>query len=321
MVIFYVIFAIIIIVLISGYFLLKSKINIYYPTRKDACAIMSSPTYLSQLNNNDIIARELNNTNLKDVYCDNVLSISMSERRALVWIITLLQLRLGNISMLNDWSFIKINKKIENGLPHTRSNVIILPNIIFKQLLKYHNNKLENKALVTIGGLLIHEKTHVLQKQHPKLFYDLYVNYWNFIKANRIIGDKLFRKQIRTNPDGLDVSWIFHQNHQYIWIVSLFNGNHNLHQVEYVGIYVNPINLEEKIFKIINPTKKIDLMKIPEFSNFFVGINSNYYHPNELSAEIFTQYYLNSMKLDSINMKSPAIIKFLEWHRVNNLKN
>lgn len=77
------------------------------------------------------------------------------------------------------------NNTYEDGLPHTRGNVIIMP-------LKLFNNNNINSIVET----LIHEKVHIYQKRFPNETKQ-YLNNHNFKKIKTIeVGDN-----IRANPD------------------------------------------------------------------------------------------------------------------------
>ena len=71
------------------------------------------------------------------------------------------------------------------------------------------------------------------------LFDDLYINYWNFIKVNKIYNAKKYYKLSRYNPDGTNLNWIYHNNQNYIWLLATYhNGAENISHVDYVGIYL-----------------------------------------------------------------------------------
>lgn len=73
------------------------------------------------------------------------------------------------------------DKKYENGLPHTRKDVIIVS-----------NKEIESKTLEETCKLLIHEKTHVYQKVYEKEFSRYLEN--DYTK-------KKVRKETPSNPD------------------------------------------------------------------------------------------------------------------------
>jgi len=97
-------------------------------------------------------------------------------------------------------------KLYENGLPHTRNNIII---ISYDNI----NNYSEKKLIKT----LIHEKIHLYQKKYISDI-DIYLKKNNFIKLKK--RDK--NDNIRANPD-LD-NWIYMDNNKNIYN-AIYNNN------------------------------------------------------------------------------------------------
>jgi hypothetical protein len=79
--------------------------------------------------------------------------------------------------------------KYENGLPHTRGDIIILP--------KYTNDKDD-----FLTKLLIHEKIHIYQRFYPNLS-EKFIKYHGFKKYKKVEDTD----KIRANPDIDD--WIY----------------------------------------------------------------------------------------------------------------
>jgi hypothetical protein len=92
-----------------------------------------------------------------------------------------------------------IGKLYENGLPHTREDVIILS--------KEHINNYSNLKL---SKTLLHEKVHIYQKFFKKDI-EKYIHKNNFIK----IKEKSLDDNIRANPD-LD-NWIYKDSNNLIY--------------------------------------------------------------------------------------------------------
>ena len=134
----------------------------------DACKIMTDPKYLSLFNRTDILARKLASRDLKRIYCDNIIPISLEDKRSVIWLINILREKFSD-KFFKYWKFIKINRKIENGLPHTRQDLIVLPEQVYDNLNTYKRDNLVDKSVHDIGGLFIHEKVHILQKKYPLL--------------------------------------------------------------------------------------------------------------------------------------------------------
>jgi len=82
-------------------------------------------------------------------------------------------------------------KYYENGLPHTRSDIIVLPNV-----------KINTYTEERLIKLLIHEKIHLYQKLYPA-DVEIYINENNYTR----IKEREEPDNIRANPD-LD-NWIY----------------------------------------------------------------------------------------------------------------
>ncbi len=148
-----------------------------------------------------------------------------------------------------------------------------------------------------IGKVLVHEKIHILQRLHPEMFHNLYTNYWNFKKVDKIINLELFLPIIRNNPDVDKNNYLFRiSKDEYILPTCIYNINkkvNNLEDVLYIGIYVKEVSGEGLIYKIDDEPRYELLNKIEKYYNYF-KLDNNNYHANELSAEMIAQrYYKN----------------------------
>jgi hypothetical protein len=107
----------------------------------------------------------------------------------------------GIKSCKTQWKFGCVSGKLyEGGLPHTRYDLIILPEYV---VTNYNDTELSK--------LILHEKIHVYQKMYPKDIHK-YTQYHHFYK-------KIRRNEVhdaRANPD-LD-EWIYNDsnNHSYM---------------------------------------------------------------------------------------------------------
>ena len=294
-------------VYILGLILILLILIVYekYYRKKSMCKLLSDSYYFNKFNEKDYVIRNITKNNGKDVYCSNYSYLNLYEKNKIKNIINKIEKSTNIANFFAGYKIIKINKKIELGLPHTRNDVILLPNHIFNDLDNFRS----------IGNLLIHEQTHIHQKRIPSVFNDLYINYWNFKKANNIIGKDRFLNNVRTNPDGLDTLWVFNKNGKYIWLLSLYKKNLSFFDVNYVGIYLE--NKNNGVYSIPkNPTIS-NILDIDVFTNFFVDVQHNIYHPNEICAEVFSQYYFNLMEKNNIDVSKPYLRMFLKWYERN----
>jgi len=94
------------------------------------------------------------------------------------------------------WKFIITNtKQIDEGLPHTRYDTIVL-------------NQNQINSSLNFVDTLIHEQLHVYQKLYPKKF-DLYLQKNNFVKSIKYTDSEIL---YRSNPDTDD--WIYSKSNK-----------------------------------------------------------------------------------------------------------
>ena len=126
----------------------------------------------------------------------------------------------GNKAKELPWKIGSIKGKLyENGLPHTRGNIIILSK---KDINEYTESKLTNT--------LIHEKVHIYQKVY-KSDVEKYLNEYNF----SIVKERDEFDNIRSNPDLNNI--IYKDN------------NNNIYKATYEN---NPKSIEDIVYSPIN---------------------------------------------------------------------
>ena len=175
---------------------------------------------------------------------------------------------------------------LENSMPHTHDNVVIINEFLFNDF-----------SMTTF----IHELTHVHQRKKLFEFNDLYEK-WGFIYYKRgvhtIKGLERNLALTRNNPDANDFNWIWKNNNKYYWISAIFvlqNGDGekflNLTNAEYLA-YELEIDKNSNLY-YLNKIP-INLSKFKEFTSFF-QISNNHYHPNEIAAQYAEYYYEDSL--------------------------
>ena len=164
--------------------------------------IKDSDNYFKNFSNSDFKVRKVNNIN---EYYQNIKlacsDINKSTEKFLNKCITVANEKLTNYNCVGfdgakcanlEWKIGIVKDKLyEEGFPHTRHNVIILP-----------SSSLNNKE--SLINTLIHEKIHVYQKMYPK-------DIEQYLQANGFTKYKLRNSfnniNIRSNPD-MD-EWIY----------------------------------------------------------------------------------------------------------------
>ena len=191
------------------------------------------------------------------------------------------------------WRFIKVIN-IESNLPHTRDDCIVLPHWFMIKLVDYKTDKDIKSAIEDCGLTLIHEQTHIYQRLNRSIFNNLYKNYWNFENPNNINNLHLLDIN-RTNPDGLDIKWLYKKfNNRYVMPIAIYS--------DYAKDLTDTYNILIEIIKINNVFQFTDRhfkMKNNDEYNIFFG-NRNNYHPNEISALYFTEYFRECNNLGNV---------------------
>ena len=281
--------------------ILRDNADVKFLEKHETCQLFYNNDYINNLTFLDLKLRKINSNPLKS-YCDHSLDFTGKEKNNIINLIFKMNQKIKS-NFTKKWKFAKVDNFVENGYPHTHKDTIILPKVIISNLDNSNNYK-------NMCSLFIHEKTHIYQRIYENSFKDLFINYWNFIEVKNIKNLDKILPLIRSNPDGLEIKWLFHFDNNFILPVSLYNNIYSIKNVDYLGIYVIKKGDE---FIIPNNYKKQPLKSIKAFRNFFKNVENNIYHPNELSAEVFSFYYLNKLGLSS-SLNSPCMKAFSEWY-------
>lgn len=290
-------------------FTINKELNIKFVNPSEACEIFKKTNdfqkYIKSFRPYEKKIKNCENYNLcNKSYCKNFLKFSSNEKNYITIVIQLLSQKLyllyPKLDYVN-WKLIKSNHNIEDGMPFTLGRYIIIPqNIIRRSFLKYIKSGLHN-SLKLIGNILVHEQFHINQRYNQKIFNDFYKKYWNFTYVPQLNIKPEIDKKIRTNPDGMDVKWIYKDK---LLVLSLLK-NSSLSSVD-INKYLIEKDKNNK-YSIIKQTEDEF-----EYNDFFCNINFPY-HPNEISAYLFSDIIMASMNLESINLNCKSLQRFIIW--------
>jgi hypothetical protein len=246
-------------------------------------------------------------------YCNNILEFTGDEKDSISKLVKKLssKMRIHYPKFRhNNWRFIKITDKLEDGLPHTRSDCIILPQSCLNRLIKYQKNGQDKLEMIDVGGTLIHEKTHILQRYFPETFEKLYKDIWPFHKANNIYGVDKDNPQL-SNPDALDEIWIYKGNKEWILPRATLHPKNKFQGNSYdIGIKLKRIGNGDFV-KI--DEKPIRLDSVKDYDSKFCNIQRNN-HPNEISATSISKIALHEMKYKNLSDSKLECLKpFKKW--------
>ena len=125
----------------------------------------------------------------------------------------------GNKSLTIPWKLGIVNGKLyENGLPHTRNDIIILS-----------KGKLNSYNIESLTNTLIHEKVHIYQKIYKNDILK-YLSENNFKRVKKRSEDD----NTRSNPD-LD-NWIYQDSSEKLYKAIYNNNPNSIEDIEYYPI-------------------------------------------------------------------------------------
>ena len=284
------------------------KITIKYLNSKDASKlVIKDSEYLKGMNQANLSARGCNSIDeLYNKYLDAFDDITPEEKKTIDKFILNLVIEIqhsnnANININNDsyynyvtkWlntiNIAKAKSWLESGMPHTLDTTIVMDADWFIKPRK---------------KTLIHEITHIHQRQYPIDFEDLYPLLGYYYNPVDIKGLESIYTLNRNNPDGMDKYWIWKSNINtitYWWIGAIFTTAipTSLSNVNLLALKLDKDKDEDGIFYYLkqNPTQ---LSKLKDFVSFF-GENQNNYHPNEMTAKFAEWYLVETLKDNNIN--------------------
>lgn len=314
-------FIIIILILIFYYIILNYKhkesftFNISFVDKKNSATYFNNNIYLTELTKYDYIARGLENVdNIEEYYYENIMEFSNEDKQSIRWIVDEMLKRIPEKYqfMLNNITICKLQNSIEMGFPHTHRDCIFISEKNIDKLNKYYIESNVIDAIKYIGITLIHEQVHILQREIPFKFKNLYENYWNFVYNSREIVDlDNYKKYNMSNPDGFDISWLLKLGDDTILCMAVYKKDEiRLDNVDYIGIFLQK-NKSDDDKLLISKVELLDNISI--FKDYF-NISINHYHPNEISAELISNYYGYLMGVIKMDLTSPAIKKLILWY-------
>lgn len=219
----------------------------------------------------------------KEAYINEIKEVNSKEQKSMTKLYNYIlsqadEINIKNIIVAADIKFAKFTHKLEGNMPHTHKNIIMIPEYMYDYISKYPTLDSYKKH----GGTILHEICHVLQRCHPSEFKNLYAT-WNFHKYDlrKIDNFKEIIERIRANPDGMDNDWIWKYEKVYV-LLAVFREN---------AISLNDVDYN---YFIIDNSTVLRVGAILDDKNFnrFFKIENNIYHPNEISAEYFSMYFM-----------------------------
>jgi hypothetical protein len=185
-----------------------------------------------------------------------------------------------------------VSNKVEGGLDHTRGNHVVLTQATISDL-AVAAKKLGDQNAAAACGLLAHEQMHVMQRKDPAAFAALYAS-WGFVHAKSIATHPWLERLRWTNPDGLDLTWVFPVTEKdktttFVQPLALFtdgDGPRNMEDMQTIAVTLERdgegfrprVSGDKPVFR--------DLAALPEYQDLWGGTEETI-HPNEIFASLF----------------------------------
>lgn len=190
-----------IVILVLMIFTIVLFINpIYFIKKEEFKKIIYKIKFFENMNYKDLKVRNVKSKDdYKNKYYESYMEFNLREKYKL-WFMVLKINYLTNGTFYRNipWKFVKVNKNIENGFPHTIDDVIVL------------------SSVPSNIDTLIHEKFHIYQRIYPNYINILY-NKLGFKEYK--IKDEFLENNKRNNPD-VDKHYIKDNKYLYIQLYS-----------------------------------------------------------------------------------------------------
>tara|TARA_B110000211_G_scaffold62245_1_gene70738 strand:- start:2054 stop:3667 length:1614 start_codon:yes stop_codon:yes gene_type:complete len=232
-----------------------------------------------------------------------------------------------NLMANQPWRFIKIDNWLCGGFAHTRGSFIIISQAYLDRLTidwnAVMNKEKESRLVTSLGGLLVHEQMHSLQRTFKSKFDRLYSKNWNFIKHQVKAENEIIIDQV-SNPDAPIAEWIIpdpKDKKKFYWIRTLITKNVDIPIMgrDFVDIAfeINNKNNTYSVSKVNDTLSSMPLSDL-DFYNKSFPVKRGLDHPNEISAYMFSDFFkarYNSktpfLNKDSISNNNSNF--FLKW--------
>ena len=233
----------------------------------------------------------------------------------------------NDISLMynHPWRFIKVQSWLCGGFAHTRGTYIILSQKYIDRLIKGWNenmdNTLKSNIISKLGGLLVHEQMHSLQRTFKSKFDKLYIDYWNF-ERGKVKTEKEIKLNQVSNPDAPIPEWLIKNKNnfnEFYWVRTLLNKSPKIpvmgKDFQDKVFIVERFNKNFKVKKDLNKNLiSLELSDIEFYKNSF-PVDRGLDHPNEISAymfsELFQALYLNKEFISDKGNENT--LSFLNW--------
>lgn len=224
-----------------AYSLFYNTKNVVFLNKNELASFLMNDkdNYYKSFHKKDLTVRKVSSIDeYKQKIRNSASDFSLSQKEKIMFCVEKLNKMLMNVkepwfdgkkAVSSVWKFGSIfSTDYENGLPHTRSDVIILP-----------QTALDSYSQYNLTQLILHEKIHIYQKMYPRDIenYIQHNQYYKFKKRSEIADS-------RANPDLNE--WIYNDSNNKTF-VAIYNSNPT--NISDVNFYPNNTSNEEHPFE------------------------------------------------------------------------
>tara|TARA_A100001011_G_C14300851_1_gene840705 strand:+ start:1331 stop:2947 length:1617 start_codon:yes stop_codon:yes gene_type:complete len=233
-----------------------------------------------------------------------VMEFSTKEKRILSFVVKKTNRWLSeneiNLMANQPWRFIKIQNWLCGGFAHTRGTYIILSQAYLDRLTKDWSENMDKeselKLVKSLGGLLVHEQMHSLQRTFKSKFEKLYSENWNF-KKQQINDEKEIIKNQVSNPDAPIAEWLIPDpkiQDKFYWVRTLITKNIEIPVMgrDFVDVAFEIFKDKEgySVLRLNNVLLSRPLTELTFYTNSY-PVKRGLDHPNEISAYMFSDFF------------------------------
>ena len=200
------------------------------------------------------------------------------------------------------WKLIKIEDWLCGGFAHTRGDYIILSQKHIDHLSSDWSENMtpknEEDLVVKLGGLLVHEQMHSLQRNYKADFASFYEEKWKYVDAVVKPNMDIVLNQV-SNPDAPVANWLIPgEDESYYWIRTLLKPTEGIPKMgaDFTNVvYVVKQNENNSYTLAENKNGDLETVEMSDLESFtssfpkvaMRGID----HPNEISAYMMSSYF------------------------------
>ena len=225
-----------------------------------------------------------NDLTLTDFYIKHFLPFTSLEKKTIKLYVDYINSKSSKYPCISStqWRFIKFSNILEKYMPFTLGQYIFLPEFFLDKM----DKNINSSNFLNNCETLLHEKFHIIQRNHQHEFNELYPKVFGCQHIKNLKLNHYWKSKHLSNPDGLDINWIYQFNNSYYLPILTFNLEKR--NIESIGI---KLKKTKKGFYTLN--SYIKLRDIDQLRDYRKHISL--YHPNEIMACVLADIILKNI--------------------------